>query len=321
MVGVACGAEGTYIRPYRVEDQDAVDGLLDADSDPLWVGQGHQLHGEATGGERWRRTWVAEIAGRVVGAVTVARNRVHPGRYSLAVEVGADARGQGIGRRLVEHARREAPEPLPLAAKLRPSQQAGVALLHRFGGRVYQHCPGLCPDPSATAVLTWAGGVEPRAGAMVRPLADVPRRDWADLWVRQYLWVHQDWSPAAEGPLRELAHSLANEADSDLTSVVVGDSGVNAVTWVFDGRDGTAEIVAETVERHATEGVADVACSLTRSLRKLARAGVRKAEIDGHASDPHLQPVVHDLPKVPREPLDLVEISARNGQQRGNGRP
>ena len=125
---------------------------------------------------------------------------------------------------------------------------------------------------------------------------------------------------STEAPLRELANSLTNEADPDLTSVVTRGSDVSAVTWIFDGHDGTAEVVAETVQRHATHGVADVACSLARSLRKLARAGVRKAEIDGHVSDPHLQPVVADLPEVPREPLDLVEIGRQYRHSSSMGR-
>lgn len=313
MVGVARIADDIQIRPYTVEDQDAIEGLLDAESDRLWVAQGHRLHGEPRGGDRWRQTWVAEIAGQTIGAVTVARNRVHPGRYSLAVEVGAASRGGGVGRRLVEHARGLTPEPLPLAAKLRPSDEAGVALLHRLGGRVYQHCPGLCPDPSSTEVLAWAANAASNSEIAVRALSDVPGHEWADLWVRQYLWVHHDWSPAAEMPLREIARDLIDNVDPELTSATVRGSHVNGVSWVFDGHDGTAEVVAETIHRQATHGVAELAGCLARSLAKLAEAGVGKAEIDGHVSDPHLQPVLNEFPNVPREPLDLVEIGPAAG--------
>jgi hypothetical protein len=200
-----------------------------------------------------------------------------------------------------------APEPLPLGAKVRPSDRPGVALLDRLDGRVYQHCPGLCPDPRSPDVAAWVAGVEASTDADVHALAEVPRREWAELWVAQYLWVHQDWSPAAEGPLREVARELMDEVDPDMTSVAVRDSRVSAVTWVFDGHDGTAEVVGETVQSEAHDGVDDVAACLARGLRMLAHTGVQKAEIDGHITDPHLQPVL-DFPTVPREPLDLVEI-------------
>lgn len=308
MVRVAEAGGSAQIRPYDEGDQSGIEGLLDADSDRLWVAQGHRLHGAARDGQGWRRTLVAEIAGHLVGAVTVARNRVHPGRYNVAVEVDAAQRGRGVGRTLVERARRLVPEPLPLAAKLRASDASGLALLHHFGGRVYQRCPGLCPDPTSAEVAAWAAGVVPDRDAMVRPLSDLPREDWVELWVSQYLWVHQDWSPAAEGPLRELAQYLTAEANPERTSTIIRGDRVNAVAWVFDGLSGTAEVVAETIERQAPRGVTDVAACLSRSLLRLAQGGVSKAEIDGHTSDRHLAPVLDRFPNVPREPLDLVEI-------------
>ena len=308
MVSMTTAAGSVRLRPYEETDQSGVEGLLDAGSDRLWVAQGHRLHGSARDGQRWRRTLVAEIDNRLVGAVTVARNRVHPGRYNLAVEVAAGQRGRGVGGTLIEHARRLVPEPLPLAAKLRPSDASGLALLRRFGGRVYQRCPGLCPDPTSAAVAAWVAGVVPDRDAMVRPLGEVPRADWVELWVSQYLWVHQGWSPAAEGPLRELAQEITAEVNPEQTSVAVRDARVVAVAWVFDGPEGTAEVVAETIERRAPRGVADVAACLARSLSGLAEGGVSKAEIDGHVCDPHLAPVLDGFPNVPREPLDLVEI-------------
>jgi GNAT superfamily N-acetyltransferase len=296
------------VRSYREEDQSAVDGLLDASSDPLWVAQGHRLHGQARDGERWRRTLVAERSGEVVGAVTIARNLVHPGRYNLAVEVAATSRGRGVGFTLIEQARRLAPEPKPLAAKLRPADTAGVALLRRVGGRIYQRCPGLCPDPTSPQVLAWAARTVPASDAVVLPLTQLPRATWPELWVRQYLWVHDDWSPAAEEPLRELARDLIAEVDPELSTITLRGASVEAVTWVFDLHGSTVEVVAETTQRHTPNGVSNVAAGLARSLSQLNERGIRKAEIDGHVSDPHLAPALDTLPNVPREPLYLVEV-------------
>jgi len=299
---------GWQIRPFTAADQPGVDALLDPDPDRLWAAQGHRLHGEARDGDRWRRTLVAERAGQVVGAVTVASNRVHPGRYNLAVEVAAGSRRRGMARALVERARLQAPLPLPLAGKVRPADPAGQALLRAVGGRAYQRCPGLCPDPTATEVRAWAADLSRSGDLAVHPLSELPAGERAELWVRQYLWVHQDWSPAAEGPLRELTRDLVTEADQESSTITVRDAQVVAVCWVFGAPDHTAEIVCETAERATPGGVAAVAAGLARSLSLLAGRGVRSAEIDGHVSDPHLAAVLDTFPPVPRAPLDLVEI-------------
>jgi hypothetical protein len=296
------------IRPYVEDDQPGIEQLLDTDADRLWVGQGHRLHGAALTGERWRRTLIAEVAGDVAGAATITTNRVHPDRYNLAVEVGPGRRGRGLGRVLVDRVRRLAPEPRPLAAKLRPSDLAGAALLRRFGGRVYQRCPGWCPDPTSPEVRAWATGITRAADAAVLPLDELARTEWPELWVRQYLWVHEHWSPAAPGPLRELAPDLVAGADPELSTIIVRGEHVDAVTWVFDAHDGTAEVVAETTQPQAPAGVSDVAAGLARTMLALGDRAVRKAEIDGHVSDPHLGPVLEGFPAGLREPLYLVEI-------------
>lgn len=319
MATVATVGDPWLIRPYTDADQPRIDALLDADADPLWVAQGHRLHGAVREGERWRRTLIAERAGRVVGAVTVARNPVHPGRYSLAVEVDPAARRRGLGRRLVERARFLVPERLPLAAKLRPADSAGLALLHGLGGRIYQRCPGLCPDPSAPEVMAWAERNAPADGAAVVALCDLARTEWDELWVRQYRWVHEEWSPAAEQPLRDLARNVVDEADPELSTIAVRRAVVEAVAWVFPEAKDTAAIVAETCERRATSGALDVAAGLARSLSRLRERGVRAVQIDGHVSDPHLAPVLDTLPAVPRVPLYLVEIGPV-GEHFGSGR-
>jgi GNAT superfamily N-acetyltransferase len=315
MVTVVDASRHWTVRPYCERDQSSFDGLLDASSDRLWVAQGHRLHGPSRDGDRWRRTLIAEHAGAVVGAVTIARNLVHPDRYNLAVEVAAESRGQGVGFTLIEQARRLAPEPMPLAAKLRPADTAGLALLHRIGGRIYQRCPGLCPDPRSPEVLDWAARTVPTPGAAVLPLTQLPHAAWAELWVRQYLWVHNDWSPAAEDPLRELAKELIAEVDPELSTITVCGASVEAVTWVFEPHGNTAEVVAETTQQHTPNGVSHVAAGLARSLSRLNDRGIRKAEIDGHVSDPHLAPALDTLPKVPREPLYLVEVDPATAEQ------
>jgi GNAT superfamily N-acetyltransferase len=143
------------VREWTSADTPAVDALLDTDPDPLWANQGHRLHGEPREGERWRRTWVAEMGGAVVGAVTVGRNWVHPDRYTCALEVAPAQRRRGIGRLLVEHARSVRPEPRPLNAKVRERDAAARGLATALGAVPYQRAP--CPqvDPASAEIRAW----------------------------------------------------------------------------------------------------------------------------------------------------------------------
>lgn len=135
------------LRPWTDADEASVSALLAPDSDPLWAGQAHLLHGPAREGERWRRTLVACAGSRVVRAGTVARNPVHAGRYACAIEVAGDQRRQGIATALLDALRAVRPEPLPLAAKVRESDG-------RHGASGRRSAPGSTSAAAASA-STW----------------------------------------------------------------------------------------------------------------------------------------------------------------------
>lgn len=68
-------------------------------------------------------------------------------------------------------------------------------------------------------------------------------------------------------------------------------------------------VVAETARPDQPHGRTLVAAVLADCLQRLAAAGVRVLEIDGHESDPHLAPVLLSLPaRTPADPLMLVEV-------------
>jgi GNAT superfamily N-acetyltransferase len=297
------------LRRYAETDRVAIDGLVDADSDPLWVAQGHTLHGpHLDDGPRWRRTVVAEVDGRVVGAATVGSNRVHTGECNLAVEVAAAHRRRGIATALVENVRTLRREPVPMASKLRPDDAAGIALLRHFGGRPYQTCPGLRPDPCAADITAWCEAASVPAGVAVRPLSDLAAEHRRRLWVEQYLWVHERWAPADRAGLESLAAQLADAANPSTSFMAVRAREVDAIAWAFDEDDGSVGIVAETARRDTADGAALVAATLARCLLRLRDDGCRAAEIDGHDADPHLAPVLETFPPCPSAPLWLVTI-------------
>lgn len=293
------------IREWTDADGRAIDVLLDPEPDPLWAGQGHRLHGAPREGERWRRTWVAEAGDALVGAVTLGRNYVHPGRYSCAVEVAPARRRQGLGRRLVEFARNQRPERRPLAGKVRERDEAGGALIAALGGRRYQRSPCPVVRPGDAAVRDWCAA---HAGAVRRLTGTDPAelvRAFADL----YRWQHADWSPVgSETALAAISTATVGELDHDLSTGVWRDGRLSAVAFAFRGAT-SLDCVAETTRRDEPHGVAVLAAAVAATLAAAAADGIGSVEFDGHDDDPHLAPLLATLPVSSSNPLLLVELA------------
>lgn len=314
------------LRAWGPSDAPAVADLLEPGADPLWAAQFHALRGPPRDGERWRRTLVAETDGWVLGAATVARNRVHPDRYSCAVDVHPDWRRRGIGRRLLAAVRAVRPGGLPLASKLRPSNAAGLCFLAAAGGRVRQRCPGQVVDPTDLRVLAWTdrhgtpAAPSDAPGLAVGGLEELTVEQVADAFAEQYLWVHSAWSPVPPGPprraLAEVAAATAADVDRVRSSGVWWWGRLVAAVLVFPA-DGGWEAVAETVVPEVgavgvPTGVSGVA--LGRTFTEVARLGAGGAgdgggwvELDGHVDDPHLQTALDGLPVTLLRPLLLVD--------------
>jgi GNAT superfamily N-acetyltransferase len=292
------------MREWTAADVAAVDALLDADPDPLWAGQGHRLHGPPREGKRWRRTLVAEEHGEVVGAVTLGRNYVHPARYSCAFEVGPAHRRRGLGRQLVAAARELRPEPLPLSAKVREHDRAGMALMTALGGRVYQRSPCPVVRTGDDATTEWCTA---HAGAG-RPMTDVEPAELAIAFADMYRWLHEGWSPVGSATaLAEVSASMISELDHEVSAGVRRDGRLSAVAFAFPGADGI-ECVAETMSREEPDGAAALAAAIAACLMSAADAGIDSVEFDGHVVDPHLAPLVETLPIYSSHPLLLVEL-------------
>lgn len=299
------------MRPYNAEDAAEVAALLDHWSDPLFAVQAHPLHGLDRDGDRWSRTRVAvDSSGELIGAVTVARNRVHAGRYSLVVEVARSHRRRGVGRALVEQAQLLRPEALPLAAKIRTGDAAAVGFMAAVGGRPYQRCPCLRPDPTSADIRSWCASQSPPPVARLDSAEGLSRNELIRLWVDQYIWVHEPWSPVTSTALLEsVAEEIADDMIRAASSAAWVAGRVAALAWAVQEPAGEVTVVAETTGCGELQGQALVAAVLADCLRRLAARNVRAVEIDGHDSDPHLAPVVRSLPMgTPADPLLLVEV-------------
>ena len=291
------------VRPFRDGDAGRLDDLLDPGAERLWRGQGHRLHGPARDGQRWRRTVVAEDAGDVVGAASVAVNPVHPGRYNAAVEIAASRRRAGLGAALLTQLRRLRPEPLALSGKVREADSAASGFVRAAGGRTYQRC--LCPTVRLDAVAPWcAGRTVPRVTVAPFSAADALIDAFADL----YRWLHAPWSPVGGvDALREVARQVCVGADSALSRVAYLGGLPVALALAF--RDGDrVEVVAETVAADTPDGADVLAAAIAATLAAARAAGVLEAEFDGHVDDPHLAPLIATMPLARTDPLLLVEL-------------
>jgi len=295
------------IRPMADGDEHEVAALLAADASPVWANQGHALHGPAwREGRRWRQTWVAERAGHVIGAATVATNRVHDGRLLCAVEV-AEQRRRGLGSMLLTAARQGAPDPRPFAAKVAPGSP-GHHFVNASGGGTYQRCDGATLDPSSAEVQAWSAGVGVPDGALVGSLEGWARERLVAGFAKQYLWLHGQWAPVTSvDALVDVARSTIDEHDAALGSASVIDDRLAALVLAFPLATSGSRWWPKP--RAGTSRTA-TCCSRRpwRNVRAAAATGVMTIELDGHVIDPHLHPMLQGAPRYATNPLLLVEL-------------
>jgi GNAT superfamily N-acetyltransferase len=297
------------LRPWTESDAASVSALLDPGGDPLWAAQGHRLHGPARDGERWRRTLLACHRDQVVGAGTVACNPVHAGRYPCAVEVTAGWRRHGVATALVQALRELRPQPLPLAGKIRESDVAAWSFGRAMGGQVYQRCR--CPrlDPMAADVTAWCRAAL-TAAERVTSMDALPATQVAALFEEQYRWVHERWSPVSSLEwLSQISSATTAEASLAASSCAWRSGRVAAAVFALPEPDGSLTLVAETQHRDEADGTVLLSAALARSLTASADHGYRAVELDGHEEDPHLGPIVTELPVAATSPLLLVELA------------
>ena len=138
---------------------------------------------------------------------------------------------------------------------------------------------------------------------------ELPATQVADLFDEQYRWVHERWSPVTSAEwLARIASETVAEADLAASTCEWQAGRVAAAVFAFVEPDGSVTLVAETQRRMMDGGTTVWAAALARSLLALTDRGYRTVELDGHDDDPHLAPIVADLPVATVDPLLLVEL-------------
>lgn len=127
-----------------------------------------------------------------------------------------------------------------------------------------------------------------------------PARHFAQL----YRWLHEDWAPvSSEEILRRVVEELSAEADLQRSSLAWVGGQPAALVLVFEDPTGWS-CVAETIRRDQPGGAVALRAALARTLSRLDGP----VEFDGHDSDPHLAPLLAELPWVSSDPLLLIEL-------------
>lgn len=299
------------LRPFVPGDEPAVDALLDEDSDPLLVAQLHPLHGPDRDGERWRRTLLAVTdLGRVVGAGTVARNRVHPDHLSAIVEVACDWRRRGVGSALLTAIRAAAGSGASLRGRAHESDSAGLGFCAAAGAVPRVRCPGLGFTAPYDDLLQWSRHQQVPAGARVESLAALSEEELLNAWIELYVGMHADWSPAAPPPvLRGVFTDIVGDIRAELSAGAwVGDR-LAAAAFVLTESPSLVTVVAETIRPDQPDGRALLAAALARCFEQVSAAGIAEMQLDGHDVDRHLAPIADGLPASYRNPLLLLELN------------
>lgn len=296
------------LRSWSGKDEARLNSLLSVDVDPLWREQFHGLHGPDQDGTDWRWTRVAvDARDTMIGCASVVHNALHPDRLPCAIEVAPTWRRRGIGTALMDAVKvLRSNDARSLSTKARATDTAATAFLTSQGGVVYQRCPAAVIDAHEPSVRRWA---DAQRLTGCTDLTQMSLEQLSEAFSTQYLWTHRSWSPV--GDLDALAATAAAEMvdlDRALSAAVWHDGALAAVVFAF--RTSTqVEVVAETLDEAEPDGeyrLAQAFAFMLRAVRRQPHCHV--VAVDGHVTDPHLQPVLCSIPTLNTNPLHLFEI-------------
>ena len=171
---------------------------------------------------------------------------------------------------------------------------------------MYQRCPGIVVQPSDPRVAHWAAV---QAQTTCTDLSAVATKTLVYAFAALYEWTHRDWAPVTDSSeLMAASREDITEIDRTLSHGVWVDDRLAALAMAFpNGTD--VEVVAENIHPAQPRGDELTAAALAALLTTLARRGDgSRVYIDGHVTDPHLQPVLDRIPRADARPVDLVEI-------------
>jgi GNAT superfamily N-acetyltransferase len=294
------------IRAYRATDEPQIATLLAAawPEDPVMV-EISALHGpDVDGDDRRRRTLVAEVDRDLVGVATVLASPRHLTFSFFTAVVAPARRRRGIGLALLDELRQGWDER-PLLARVRDTDEAGIAFLlaNRFSLRMRSR--SVTVDPGTADVVTWIENQQPLA--LERPAG---REEVARAHEQAYRRVHADWAPTTDRPLEESLHVFCGEGWLPESAVlardgdeIVGVGSLYSAPSVFAG-DGLF-MIADTI-------LADgrVLRSLVAAQLEWARRRGVRISFEADEANVELWQLIHEIPARVDPQLLLLSTEA-----------
>ena len=295
------------IRAYRANDESQIATLLGAawPEDPVMV-EISALHGpDVDEDDRRRRTLVAELDRDLVGVGTVLASPRHPTFSFFTAVVAPEHRRCGIGSALLDELRRGW-DRRPLLARVRETDEAGIAFLRADRFILRMRSRSVNVDPADADVVSWIEKQQPIA--LERPAS---RAEIARAHEQAYRRVHANWAPTPERPLEESLRVFCGEGwlpDSALLAYdgeqIVGVGSFIGAPSAFAG-DGLF-LIADTIHADAR-----VLRSLIATQLKWARGRGERVSFEADEANVELWQVMHELPARPDPQLLLLTSETR----------
>jgi GNAT superfamily N-acetyltransferase len=285
-------AELEVIRGYRESDESQITALLAAawPDDPVMV-EISALHGpDLDGDDRRRRTLVVEEHGALVGSATRLSTPRHPTFSFFTAVVAPELRRRGIASALLEELL-QGWEARPLLARVRETDDAGVAFLLASSFSLRMRSRSVTVDPADPEVVAWA---DDQAAIEIDRPAD--REEVARAHERAYERVHAGWAPTTNRPLEESLRLFCGEGWLPESAVLArtGDEVVGV---------GSLYGAPSVFAAHGLFMIVDTLRADGQSLRSLvaaqlewARARGTRVSFEADEANTELWQLMHELP-------------------------
>jgi ribosomal protein S18 acetylase RimI-like enzyme len=295
------------IRSYRETDKSQITSLLVAawPDDPVMV-EISALHGpDLDGNDRRRRTLVVEKGGELVGSSTLLATPRHPTFSFFTAVVAPERRRRGIASALLEEVR-QGSEGRPLLARVRETDDAGIAFLHANSFSLRMRSRSVSVDPADVEVVAWVDDQPPIK--LERP---AEREEVARAHERAYARVHARWAPTTDRPLEESLRVFCGEGWLPESAMLAhkGDEVVGVGSLY-----GAPFVFAE----HGLFMIADTVRTDKQALRSLvaaqlgwARARGVRISFEADEANTELWQLMHELPA--RVGPELLLLSTERG--------
>jgi hypothetical protein len=232
--------------------------------------------------------------------------------YYCEVTVAREYRRQRIGTRLYAAVYNTNDQRFPVLTRAMESRPLRRHFANAIGCTVLFHCPEPWIDPTSPAGRRWVDQQTVPPSFTITVMRDLPTERVQQAWAQCFEWTHQPFGVVHRDRLPALWTQLSRAIDQDAsmlaanpaTGELVAMSLVTPEVW-----DGRTMIISETVRKTQQAGHQLLRSTVAASLNVLGQRGIRRVELEGHATDTHSPALVQGLPPGGGDPMDVLELA------------